>query len=176
MAMRMLVVLLALMQAAGPSAPITSYYADTDFSQYHSYNWVFASPPGGMDINLYNQIHHAVDESLAAHGFAKSSDGDFAVAFTLGPRENVHPSDYGHYAFYYKDSEAAAHKTWINNEQTELATHQNTLAIDIYDRYTKGSVWHGVAPVPITPGTSNAVVEHEVDDVLRLFPPKAAAH
>ena len=175
MAMRMLVALLALMQTAGPSAPITSYYPDTDFSKYRSYSWVFASPPGGMDQTLYRQIHHAVDESLAAHGFAKKNDGDFAVAFTLGPRENVHPSDYGHYAFYYKDSEAASHKTWINNEAADLSVHENTLAIDIYDRYTKGSIWHGVAPVPVPPGTSNAIVEHEVNDVLSLFPPKTGA-
>ena len=64
----------------------------------------------------------------------------------------MHPSDYGHYAFYYKDSEAAGHKKWINNELAGLGIHENTLAIDIYDRYTKGSVWHGVAPVPIPLG------------------------
>jgi len=175
MAMRMLVALLALMQAAGPSAPITSYFPDTDFSQLRSYTWVFASPPAGIDPNLYRQIHHAVDQSLAAHGFAKKDDGDFAVAFTLGPRENVHPSDYGHYAWYYKADEAAEHKKWINNELAALATHENTLAIDIYDRNSRHAIWHGVAPVPIPPGTSNAVVEHEVDDVLKLFPPKTSA-
>ena len=159
-------------QASASAAPVVSYDPATDFSHLRSYSWVFEAPPGGIDQNLYRQIHVAVDRSLEAHGFVKSNQGDFAVAFTIGPRENVHPSDYGHYAAYYSGEEAAAHKNWVNQERADLSTHKNTLAIDIYDTYSKHSVWHGVAPVPIVPQTRQAVVEHEVNDVLALFPPK----
>jgi hypothetical protein len=124
-----------------------------------------------MDQNLYRQIRVAIDRSLRAHGFMQSNHGEFAVAFTLGPRENVHASDYGHYAPYYRGTNAAEHKAWINEERAALSTHEHTLAIDIYDAESKQPVWHGVAPVPIVPETRTAIVEHEVNDVLSLFPP-----
>jgi hypothetical protein len=163
---------IAALQAAVPSAPVVSFDPATDFSHYHSYKWVFAGPPGGIDRNLYRQIHFAVDRSLGAYGFGKSSNGDFAVAFTVGPRANAHATDYGHYAPYYEGEAAAEHKKWVNDELASLSTHKHTLAIDIYDTYSKTPVWHGVAPVPIPPHTRTAIIEHEVDDVLRLFPPK----
>jgi hypothetical protein len=172
--MRAIMIALAAVLQAAPSAPVVSFNPAADFSHFRSYNWVFSSPPGGMDPNLYRQIRHAVDESLSAHGFVQSKEGDFAVAFTLGPRENVHPSDFGHYAPYYSGEEAAAHKNWVNQELANLSTHEHTLAIDIYDGYSKHSVWHGVAPQPIIPETRTAIVEHEVNDVLSLFPPKDA--
>ena len=170
--MRIIIALAAVLQVAAPSAPVVSFDRGTDFHQFRSYNWVFVSTPGGMDQNLYRQIRHAIDESLGSHGFVQSSHGDFAVAFTLGPRENVHPSDFGHYAPYYSGEEAAAHKNWVNGELADLSAHDHTLAIDIYDSYSKQSVWHGVAPVPILPETRTAVIEHEVNDVVSLFPPK----
>jgi Domain of unknown function (DUF4136) len=172
--MRTIIALLAVLQAATASAPVASFDPETDFSHYRSYKWVFHSPPAGMDQNLYRHIRFAVDRSLAAHGFVRSDEGEFAVAFTLGPREQVHPSDYGHYAPYYSGDQAAAHSKWVNQELAGLGIQQHTLAIDIYDSYSKHPVWHGLAPVPIAPATRTAIVEHEVDDVLRLFPPKGA--
>jgi hypothetical protein len=170
--MRILLALAAVLPAAAPSSPVTSFDPSTNFSHYRTYQWVFASPPGGMDVNLYRQIRVAVDHSLGAHGFVQADYGDFAVAFTLGPRENVHASDYGNYAPYYAAEEAAAHKAWVNQELAGLSTHEHSLAIDIYDANSKHSIWHGVAPIPIVPQTRAAVVEHEVYDVLSLFPPK----
>jgi hypothetical protein len=170
--MRIFFVLAAALQAAAPSSPVTSFDPATNFSHYRTYQWAFAGPPGGMDVNLYRQIRVAVDHSLATHGFVRVNHGDLAVAFTLGPRENVHPSDYGNYAAYYAAEEAATHKNWVNQELADLSTHEHTLAIDIYDAYSKHAIWHGVAPVPIVPETRTAVVEHEVYDVLALFPPK----
>lgn len=166
-----LIAFVAAVQAA-PSAPVVTFDPGTDFSHYHSYKWVFASPPGSMDQTLYRQIRLAVDRSLEARGFGKSDHGDFAVAFTLGPREKVHATDYGHYAPYYRADEAAAHKRWVNQELANLSTHEHTFAIDIYDSYSKNPIWHGVAPVPILPQTRTAIIEHEVDDVLTRFPPR----
>ncbi|HVI80122.1 MAG TPA: DUF4136 domain-containing protein [Candidatus Acidoferrum sp.] len=169
--MRSLIALVAALQMA-PSAPVVSFDPAADFHQLRSYNWVFVSTPSGMDQNLYWQIRHAVDQSLRAHGFVQSSHGDFAVAFTLGPRENVHPSDFGHYAPYYSGEEAAAHKHWVHQELADLSTHEYTLAIDFYDSYGKHSMWHGLATHPIAPGTRTAIIEHDVNDVVSLFPPK----
>jgi uncharacterized protein DUF4136 len=171
--MRLLLPLMLALTAAAPAAPVVAFDTDTDFSHYRSYSWVYHGPPGGMDPNLYRQIRVAVDRSLGAHGFVKSNDGDFAVAFTLGPRSNMHASDFGHYAPYYSGEEAAGHQMWINRELAERNSHEHTLAIDIYDNRSKHSVWHGLAPVEIVPQTRQAIVEHEVDDVLSLFPPKA---
>jgi hypothetical protein len=170
--MRLILALVLTLAAAAPAAPVVVFDPGTDFSHFRSYTWVFKSPPGGMDPNLYRQIRVAVDHSLGAHGFVKSNDGDFAVAFTLGSRADVHPSDFGHYAPFYRDEEAAGHQQWINRELAQRSSHEHTLAIDIYNNQSKHSVWHGLAPVPIVPATRQAVVEHEVDDVLSLFPPK----
>jgi hypothetical protein len=117
-------------------------------------------------------VHVAVDRSLRAHGFVPSRPGDFAVAFTVGPRSKMHAGDYGHYAFYYSPSEAAAHQHWVNREMAHRSDRDDTLSIDIYDTHTKHSIWHGIAPVPVVAHTRQAIVEHEVNDVLSLFPPK----
>ena len=170
--MRLGLALLATSLAGAPATPVVSYYPGTDFSHYRSYSFAFARPPANMDPTLYRGVRAAIDHSLGAHGFVRSSPGDFAVGFTVGPRAKMHASDYGHYAFYYGAAEAAAHQKWVNNQTSRQADHDDTLSIDIYDTYTKHSVWHGIAPVPIVPHTRQAIIEHEVDDVLSLFPPR----
>lgn len=159
-------------QSAAPPAPVVSYDPATDFTHYRSYTWVFTGPPGGMDPNLYRQVRVAVDRALAAEGFIQSDYGDFAVAFSVGPRANVHAADYGHFAPYYSGEEAAAHQNWVNRELSDRVSLDHTLAIDIYDAYSRHSVWHGLSPVPVVPQTRQGIVEHEVADVLSLFPPK----
>jgi hypothetical protein len=164
--------LLAALAANATAAPVVSYDATTDFSPYRNYSFVFTHPPGHLDPNLYRQVRVAIDHSLGAHGFGHSSPGDFAVAFTVGPRAKVHATDYGHYAFYYSPEEAALHRAWVNRELADRSDRDDTLSIDIYDTYTKRSIWHGIAPAPIGPHMRQALVEHEVNEVLRLFPPK----
>ena len=170
--MSLRVTLLAALLAGTPAAPVVSYYPGTDFSHYGTYSWVFTHTPANMDPTLYRQVRVAVDRTLGAHGYGHSSPGDFAVAFTVGPRARMHATDYGHYAFYYSPKEAAAHQSWVNHELADRSDHDDTLSIDIYDTHSKHSIWHGVAPVPIVPHTRQAIVEHEVNDVLSLFPPK----
>jgi hypothetical protein len=169
--MRVGLALLASVVASAPAAPVISYDPATNFNHYRNYTWVFPHPPANVDQTLYRQVHVAIDRSLSAHGFGHSSPGDFAVAFTIGPRSNMHASDFGHYAFYYSGEEAAAHRNWINNELAERADRDDTLSIDIYDTATKHSIWHGIAPVPVVPNTRQGIIDHEVDDVLRQFPP-----
>ena len=169
--MHMVLALLA--AVAGPSAaPVVSYDPATDFSHYRNYSFAFAHAPANMDPTLYRQVRAAVDHSLRGQGYRIAKPGDFAVGFTVGPRAKMHATDYGHYAFYYSPEEAKLHQAWVNRELAERSDHDDTLSIDIYDTYTKHSIWHGIAPVPIVPHTRQAIVEHEVDDVLRLFPPK----
>jgi hypothetical protein len=170
--MRVGLALLAASLASAPAAPVVSYDPGTDFSHYRSYSFVFPHAPANMDPTLYRQVRAAIDHSLGAYGFGHSRPGDFAVGFTVGPRSKMHASDYGHYAFYYSAEEAAAHQNWVNRELSQRSDHDDTLSIDIYDTHTKHSIWHGIAPVPIVPHTRQAIVEHEVNDVLSLFPPK----
>ncbi len=170
--MRLALALLVASIVGAPAAPVISYDAETDFSHYRSYSWVFPNQPASMDATLYRQVRAAVDRSLGAHGFGHSRPGDFAVAFTVGPRAKMHATDFGNYAFYYSPEEAALHQAWVNRELAARSDHDDTLSIDIYDTQTKRSIWHGIAPVPIVPHTRQAVIEHEVNEVLRLFPPK----
>ena len=170
--MRLSLTLMAASLAGASTAPVVSYDGATDFSHYRSFSFVFPHAPANMDPTLYRQVRAAIDRSLGAQGFAHSRPGDFAVGFTLGPRSRMHASDYGHYAFYYSATESAAHQKWVNSELAQRSDHDDTLSIDIYDTHTKHSIWHGIAPVPIVPNTRQAIVEHEVDDVLSLFPPK----
>jgi len=169
--MRLGLALLAALTAGAPAAPVVSYDPTTNFSHYRSYSWVFPHPPANVDQTLYRQVQVAIDRSLTARGFGHTRPGDFAVAFTVGPRSNMHASDFGHYAFYYGGDEAAAHQKWVNNELAQRSDHDDTLSIDVYDTYTKHSIWHGIAPVAIVPNTRQGIIEHEVDDVLKLFPP-----
>ena len=159
--------------AGPPSAPVVTYDPSTDFTHYRSYSWAFANPPAAMDQTLYRQVRHSMDASLGAHGFVQgqSDTSDFAVGFTIGPRSRVHPSDYGHYAPYYGGEEAASHQAWVNRELAAQADRDDTLAIDIYDANSKHSIWHGIAPVSITPQMRPSIIEHEVDEVLNRFPP-----
>jgi len=158
--------------AVASAAPVVSYDPETDFSHYRSYSFAFAHAPSNIDPTLYRQVRAAIDHSLGAHGFGHSKPGEFAVGFTVGPRAKMHATDYGHYAFYYSPDEAKLHQAWVNRELAARNDRDDTLSIDIYDTYTKHSIWHGIAPVPIGPHTRQAIVEHEVDEVLRQFPPK----
>jgi len=171
--MRLELALLAVLTAAAPAAaPVVSYDPDTEFHHYRSYTWAFAHTPSNIDPTLYRQVRHSIDQSLEAHGFVHSPHADFAVGFTVGPRARMHASDFGHYAFYYSASEAASHQDWINRELAQRSDHDDTLSIDIYDTQTKSSVWHGIAPDPVVPHTRPSIVEHEVDAVVSLFPPR----
>ena len=97
--MRLALALLVASIVGAPAAPVISYDAETDFSHYRSYSWVFPNQPASMDATLYRQVRAAVDRSLGAHGFGHSRPGDFAVAFTVGPRAKMHATDFGNYAF-----------------------------------------------------------------------------
>jgi hypothetical protein len=170
--MRLVLALIAVGLGSAPARPVVSYDAATDFSPYHSYSFVFSHQPANMDPTLYRRVRAAIDHSLAARGFVRSNPGDFAVGFTLGSRAKMHAWDYGHYAFYYSAEESAAHQNWVNRELSVRSDRDDTLSIDLYDTNTKHSIWHGIAPIPIAPNTRHAIIDHEVDDVLSLFPPK----
>ena len=83
--------------AAAPAAPVISYDPDINFSHYRNYDFAFVNTPANIDPTLFRQVRVAIERSLRAHGYSQSRPGDFAVAFTVGPRAKMHASDFGNY-------------------------------------------------------------------------------
>ncbi len=150
----------------------TDFDPAINFSQYHTYSWVYTAPPANMDPVLFEKVRVSIDRSLQARGFAPGAPGDFAVAFTLGRRDRVEMTDLGSYGPYY----AAGWGPHYHDIDVRQIT-SGSLVIDIYDTRTRRPIWHGIATKDVTPDKiDQTAIDSGVDAVLARFPPVPGAH
>lgn len=167
--------LLLLVAATSPKAR-TAYDTNVDFESYKTYAWAFTATPRGMDSATFQRIRSAIDQSLSSRGFTQSPAGEFAVAFTLGPRDEADTSVLGPYASHYPEWGWGQHTGWVPEyrEYTAMKFKAGTLAIDLYDANSKHPVWHGVTNENIQPGNVGFVsADRAVKAIMANFPPPA---
>jgi hypothetical protein len=179
----------ALLSALGVASCTTmrarsDFYSEADFSSYRSFAWVDESPlvrsaSSRVEISPLSvrRVREAIERELAGKGFEQvvSRDGaDFAVAFTVGARDNIVRNDY---PVYYRSRgpwlwRAPYYAPYINVEiYTEV---EGTLAIDIFDNATRQPVWHGWVSKRITGADLDdplPAINAAVKAILRDFPP-----
>jgi len=161
-----------------------------NFTEYKTFAWVSEHP---MKVGVTNRIPNplleprimvTVESALGAKGYTLVSDpesADFALAFTIGSREEIKVDSYPSMTAGYAGRGYPGHwGRWGGSYYgygTETTVRQYTegmLSLDVFDVSERRPVWHGVATKTInesdredTDGTINAAV----DAILAGFPP-----
>jgi len=168
--MRVSTLLAALPLLAACSGITTSqdYDPEVDFSRLHTYAWISAESPEGVDSLTRNRIREAVDAELAAKGFtAADAQPDFQVAAHVTTRERVQVTDWGpsysHRGWYYD-----AHRLDVS------AFDEGTFVLDLIDPARQELLWRGTARAVVReldPEEKTAFVREFVARTLAPFPP-----
>ena len=156
----------------------TDYNPETapNFSAYQTYAWL--PQPIRRDPRVYNsitedQVRRAVDNSLSASGFRKSTSGtpDFLVAWQAAIEDKVDVTMVnGYYGYGYRGWGA-----W-GAEPTVQAYDEGTLIVDVVDGESRELVWRGVAQAKVSqdpsPDQRGRKINEAVNKIFSNFPPQ----
>lgn len=148
------------------AGPVTAQSVSTDvapganFSAYHTYAWVNATAPQGMNPIAYQQIVADIEAALNAKGYTKGDPGDLSLVMTIGAQDKTDVQTWGRFGL-----------------QTSVYQYtQGQLSLDAFDTKTKQAVWHGQATKTVNPGKVNsATVSKAVTKLMKDFPATSAA-
>jgi hypothetical protein len=139
----------------------TSFLPGTDFSKYHTYQWVKVEPHPNPDVDA--EIKRIVDMRLAAKGLTKTDNKpDLMIGYRVaGTEKEEWP--------YYRSNEIAH-----NTESIIVVT--GTLGIEMRDAARDQIVWTGTATKAVDPHASTRQKQGNLDKViqkmLERYPPK----
>lgn len=183
---RILLVLASILALASTGCVGFSVSSDfdpaADFSGYRSWYWLPPSPTGDPRIDndlVANRIRRAVERSLAARGFAKTStgEGDFGVGYHgfIEGKIDVQTIDryYGYgpgWGYYGGGYGGIATETYVDQYD------EGTLILDIVDNRSQKLVWRGSTSARViedhTPQKRDERAQAAVDAILAEFPPE----
>jgi len=181
------IIVALLTSACGPSFTIRSEQdPNIDFASFRTFGWVSPNPMVSaittrpVSPMMEGRIMDAIRTGLETQGYSFMDDvmeADFAVAFTLGSREQIRVSTY--------PATFRGRSTWARNSpayrfdsgtRTEVRqTTRGTLAIDIFDVVSKSPVWHGSAETSITGSVRDnpdPIIAEAVQRILAEFGPQ----
>lgn len=157
------------------------YDPDTDFSGYKTWYWLPPSPSGDprVDNDLSNaRVQQAVESSLAARGFRRTStgEGDFGVGYhvLIEGKTSVRVVDdyYGYgpgWGRYGGVAGGVSSQTYVDQYE------QGTLILDVVDTRSMGLVWRGSTSARVQedlePQERKERIQKAVDAILAEFPP-----
>lgn len=160
----------------------TDYDPGTDFSGYRSWYWLPPSPTGDPRIDndlVANRIRGAVERSLAARGYAKTStgEGSFGIGYHgfIQGKVDVQTVDryYGYgpgWGRYGAGYGGMATETYVDQYD------EGTLILDIVDTRSQKLVWRGSTSARVieddSPGERDERAQAVVDAILAKFPPE----
>ena len=159
------------------------YVDPARFAALETYGWNSAEQPQTGDIRVDNQlldqrIRKAVDQALAAKGYAKPTEGsaDFQVGYELGIRSKVESSGIssgvgigmGHLGRYGG--------VGVSSGTTVSQYDEALLVITLFDPGGTDVLWRGTGTVRVTehttPEKTDKAVGETVNKILEQFPPK----
>jgi hypothetical protein len=124
-----------------------NYMPGTNFSNYHTYQWV--NIPGGIHPNqiVDQEIRQAVDSQLVAKGLTKSTSGtaDLNVCYQVAIDQQRQWNAFGMGGGWRFGGMASATSSTIDN---------GTLVVDIYDVAKQQLVWNGSAAKTLNPSSN----------------------
>ena len=158
------------------------YDETTNFGEYQTFSWVSDTPYiyGGGDPRIspltQSKIQSAIRDQLQQKGYryvADNQDADFAVAYTVGTRQEVrvdsYPAGYrGSWGWHVRGS------YYYVREYSEHSYTKGTLGVDIFDNASKKPVWHGWAEKTIVDSdrqNPDDAISDGVAAVFESFPP-----
>ena len=173
-----------LITACGPSFTIRSEQdPGIDFSTFETFGWVGPNPMVSVVTTqpvspmLEGRIMNAVQTQLEKQGYRFMDDvleADFAVAFTLGSREQIRIDNYpATFRTTSSWSRSSRSYHWHTGTSTRVRqTTRGTLGIDIFDVESKAPVWHGSAETAITGSVRDdpePIIAEAVERILAEF-------
>ncbi|MEO0689457.1 MAG: DUF4136 domain-containing protein [Pseudomonadota bacterium] len=180
--MRSVVLALALATATACSTTSvnTDYSPTADFKSFRTYTWVTTDPQPGVNPLLFGRIKDTIDREMAAKSYTLSDNPDFAVAITLGARDEIRQDyvapAYGAYGGFYPGYGLRPYSSaWAYSySPTQISqVTKGTLAIDVYDAASKEPVWHGTGTKTIDrDNIKQENVDQVIAEVLAKFPPQ----
>lgn len=152
----------ALALVAGPVAAqsiSTDVAPGANFSAYHTYAWVNATAPQGMNPIAYQQIVADIEAALNSKGYSKGEPGDLSLVMTIGAQDKTDIQSWGRWGL-----------------RTDVYQYtEGQLSLDVFDTNTKQALWHGQATKSVTPGKFNAdKASKAVTKLMKDFPATAA--
>jgi len=157
-----------------------------DFTTYKTYAWISDKPMTVAHTErivsplLEPRIMAAIEDALNAKGFSKAADrdsADFALAFTVGSREEIkvdtYPSMYGGWGYPGRWG-GAYYGMGYGTDTTVRQYQKGMLAVDIFDVAEHRPVWHSVATKSINDSDRkqmDATIRAAVAAIFEGFPP-----
>lgn len=174
--MRILSLALLLAGAGCSSISVwTDHDPQADFSKRKTYDWYPRAKEADAVVTLTNaRVERALEESLKARGFTRSSDGkaDFHVGYrALVQRRSEAPPTTDVSVYHY-----GWRRTYTVTADSEAkTTEEGTLILDVIDPATKTLLWRGTARGVVdptrTPEQREARIREAVEKLLADFPP-----
>jgi hypothetical protein len=144
-----------------------NYMPGTNFSNYHTYQWV--NIPGGMHPNqiVDQQIRQAIDSQLVAKGLTTSTSGtaDLDVCYQVAVNQQKQWNAFGGGGWRFGGMASATSSTISNG----------TLVVDLYDVASKQLVWSGNAAKTLNPSSNQEKnlqnLQKGIAKLMKNYPP-----
>lgn len=162
-----------------------------DFSNYKTFAWVSEHPMKVGNVKrtpdplLEQEIMVTIESGLGEKGYRLISDldsADFALALTLGSREEIKANAYPTMSIGYSGYGYPTHwGGWgspyygMSTAPTVRQYDKGMLAMDVFDVEERRPVWHGVATKSINESDLKDIdgtIQAAVDAILEGFPPQ----
>jgi hypothetical protein len=144
-----------------------------DFSALSTYAWTEQELEGGVSEIMLRRMYAAVDNDLAAKGFAKADvyTADVLLAYHTGTQDRQQYDTYGYGAGGWWGGYWGGGMT-----TTSVRTYtEGTLILDVIDREKNELVWRGSATKTIdqmdSPEQRVQTIQEAVGRLLKDFPP-----
>lgn len=183
-----LILAAALMSGCSTVSTSSDYVRGTNFSNLKTYDWVSELQPVSGDIRVDNKlvdsrIRKAVENTLAAKGFVKSTSGkpDFLVSYhaaiegkldvtTLStPYQTPSTRDILNGSFNSGVLAYGGSQTFVSQYE------EGSVFIDIVDPKSNSLIWRGTGKATVlekaTPEKREARINEGVSEILSEFPP-----
>jgi hypothetical protein len=159
--------------------PVTvkyDYHTQTDFSSFHTFNFMPIPETARWNEILIGRIQKTVIRRMEMKGLKQeTANPDLLIAVYTRRREKVDVQSYGYayfpVRFYWRPFSYWGGPWGIDIQQYD----EGKIILDFVDARNKKLVWRAVAiedlPDPENPGTMQTYVERAVSKMLKKFPP-----
>lgn len=150
------------------------YNMQTDFSRYHSYDWMPVPEKAFRNDLVVDRVKNAVDSELNAKGLSKTPQSpDFLIAEHLGKKDKLEIDNWGY--VYYGPRVEYIGGFWGSDEVSTYDYEEGVLILDFVDAGSKKLFWRGAAKAHVqnidTPQKSEKLIYEAVKKILAKYPP-----
>jgi hypothetical protein len=154
----------------------TDFDHKADFSKYHTYSWIGVRAANSL---WQDRITRAVDSALAAKGWTKVPSGGDAAVSAIGNTTERDTMETFYDGFPGWGWRAGWWGGGMGMATTEAIPERvGNLTVDVFDGSTKALIFRGASSDTLSGNAekNDKKMEHNVDEMFKKFPPKAASN